>query len=74
MNFEAPTNSHDNVKERIGKEKETVGTQLKKIIGLNDVSATRANMLNLNRSMINMYLGVKRFNGENKQQNITNFH
>ena len=24
--------------------------------------------------MINMYLSVKRFNGENKQQNLTNFH
>jgi hypothetical protein len=74
MNFETPTNSHENMKDRLVKEKDSVGTQLKKIVGLNDVSATRANMFNLNRSMINMYLGVKRFNGENKQQNLTNFH
>ena len=74
MNFEVPNDSHENVIDRLVKNKETVGNQLKKIVGLNDVSASRANMLNLNRSMINMYLSVKRFNGENKLQNLTNFH
>ena len=58
------------LKERLVKEKETVGGQLKKIIGVTDVSAARGNLFSLNRNMIQLYLSIKRFNGENKQQNI----
>ena len=66
MNFLQQKSSQENLKDRFVKEKETVGSQLKKLIGVNDVSAAKANMFSLNRNMINMYLGVKRFNGENK--------
>jgi hypothetical protein len=51
------------------REKDTVGGQLKKIMGITDVSAARGNLFNLNRTMIQMYLSIKRFNGENKQLN-----
>jgi hypothetical protein len=66
MNFLQQKSSQENLKDRFVKEKETVGGQLKKLIGVNDVSAAKANMFSLNRNMINIYLGVKRFNGENK--------
>jgi hypothetical protein len=39
-------------------------------MGITDVSAARGNIFTLNRNMIQMYLSIKRFNGENKQQNI----
>ena len=57
----------------LGKEKNTIGNSLKKLAGVNDVSAARANMLSLNRNMIQLYLSIKRFNGENKETNLQNF-
>lgn len=68
MNFQKQKEPELN--ERLVREKDTVGGQLKKIMGITDVSAARGNLFNLNRTMIQMYLSIKRFNGENKQLNI----
>lgn len=42
--------------------------------GVNDISAARGNLLNLKENMIHLYLSHKRFNGENKATNLTNFY
>ncbi len=54
------------------KEKQTVANNLKKLAGVSDVSAARANLFSLNRNMISMYMNIKRFHGENKATNLLN--
>jgi hypothetical protein len=46
---------------------------LKKLVGVTDISAARANIYSLTTDMIHLYLNIKRFNGENKAANLTNF-
>lgn len=64
----------DEAPKRIGKQKVTLNMNLKKLVGVSDISAARANLYSLNRDMIHLYLSIKRFNGEDKTSNISNFH
>ena len=65
MNFQKQKEPELN--ERLMREKDSVCGKLKNIMGITDVSAARGNLFSLNRTMIQMYLSIKRFNGEYKQ-------
>ena len=64
----------DDLEHRLIKEKPSLNMNLKKLAGINDISAARGNLYALKDSMINLFLNNKRFNGENKTTNLANFH
>ena len=60
--------------QRLAKPKKaSLNMNLKKLVGVTDISAARANIYSLTTDMIHLYLNIKRFNGENKAANLTNF-